>query len=42
MIAMSADYDVKSDVVDGVKLNSYYLKEDAEAGARVARRWTRR
>jgi hypothetical protein len=36
MIAMSADYEVKSDVVDGVKLNSYYLKEDAEAGARVA------
>ncbi len=35
MIAMSADYEVKSDVVDGVKLNSYYLKEDAEAGARV-------
>ena len=36
MIAMSADYAVKSDVVDGVKLNSYYLKEDAEAGASVS------
>ena len=37
MIAMSADYEVKSDVVDGVKLNSYYLKDDAEAGERVWR-----
>jgi hypothetical protein len=35
MIAMSAGYEVKSDVVDGVKLNSYYLKEDADAGARA-------
>jgi hypothetical protein len=35
MIAMSADYEVKSQVVDGVKLNSYYLKDDAQAGARV-------
>jgi hypothetical protein len=34
MIAMSADYAVKSNTVDGVKINSYYLKEDAAGGSR--------
>jgi hypothetical protein len=35
MIAMSADYEVQSDVVEGVKLNAYYLKDDADAGGRA-------
>jgi aminopeptidase N len=34
MIAMSADYQVKSDTVDGVKLNSYYREELADEGER--------
>jgi aminopeptidase N len=35
MIAMSPDFEIKSNTVDGVKINSYYLKEDAKAGARA-------
>lgn len=34
MIAMSSEYQVKSDMVDGVKLNSYYRPEFAEEGQR--------
>ena len=34
MIAMSSDYQVKSDTVDGVKINSYYREEFAEEGER--------
>jgi aminopeptidase N len=34
MIAMSPDYQVKSDTVDGVKINSYYRAEFAEEGER--------
>ncbi len=33
MIAMSSDYAAKSNTVAGVKINSYYLKSDASAGA---------
>jgi hypothetical protein len=35
MIAMSPDYVVRSDVVDGVKLNSYYLEKHVQAGERA-------
>jgi hypothetical protein len=34
MIAMSSEYQVKSDTVDGVKINSYYREEFAEEGER--------
>ena len=34
MIAMSSDYQVKSDTIDGVKINSYYREEFAEEGTR--------
>ncbi|HZY42102.1 MAG TPA: M1 family metallopeptidase, partial [Anaerolineae bacterium] len=34
MIAMSADFQVASQTVDGIKVNSYYLKKDTEAGRR--------
>ena len=33
MIAMSPDFEVKSSTVEDVKINSYYLKDDAKAGA---------
>ena len=32
MIASSADYQIASDTIDGIKVNSYYLKKDADAG----------
>ena len=32
MIAMSADYAVSSETVDGAAINSYYLKQDADQG----------
>jgi hypothetical protein len=35
MIAMSPDFDVKSDVVDGVKINSYSQKADDKGGAQA-------
>lgn len=34
MIAMSSDYQVKSNTVDGVKINSYYRDEFADEGKR--------
>jgi aminopeptidase N len=34
MIAMSSDYQVKSDTIDGVKVNSYYHEEFADEGER--------
>jgi aminopeptidase N len=34
MIAMSSDYQVKSDTVDGVKLNSYYRQKFTDEGTR--------
>jgi len=34
MIAMSSDYQVKSETVDGVKINSYYREEFADEGKR--------
>jgi aminopeptidase N len=34
MIAMSSDYQVKSDTIDGVKVNSYYREEFAKEGKR--------
>lgn len=34
MLAVSADFQVASQIVDGIKVNSYYLKKDAEAGRR--------
>jgi aminopeptidase N len=34
MIAMSPDYQVTSDVIDGVKVNSYYREESADEGQR--------
>jgi aminopeptidase N len=34
MIALSADFQVASQIVDGIKINSYYLKKDVEAGQR--------
>jgi aminopeptidase N len=33
MIAMSSDYQVKSDIVEGAKISSYFVKGDEEAGA---------
>jgi aminopeptidase N len=35
MIAMSPDYDVKSDIVDGVKINSYSRKADDKGSAQA-------
>lgn len=32
MIASSADYQIASNTIDGIKVNSYFLKKDAEAG----------
>ncbi|MBI5565515.1 MAG: M1 family metallopeptidase, partial [Chloroflexi bacterium] len=34
MIAMSADFQVSSETVDGIKINSYYLPKNAAAGKR--------
>jgi hypothetical protein len=34
MIAMSSDYQVKSDTIDGVKVNSFYREEFADEGER--------
>ena len=34
MIAMSADFEVSSQTVDGIQINSYYLPKDAGAGRR--------
>lgn len=34
MIAMSADFEMSSQTVDGIKINSYYLPKDAAAGRR--------
>jgi hypothetical protein len=34
MIALSADFQSASQTVDGITVNSYYLKQDAEAGRR--------
>jgi hypothetical protein len=34
MVAMSSDYQVKSDVAEGTQINSYFVKGNEEAGAR--------
>jgi aminopeptidase N len=34
MIGMSADYQIASDTIDSIKVNSYYIKKDETAGRR--------